>query len=111
MGDLRKKSAPGGTAPPLPRCAVRIVTFCPPALAIHDMGPDALTSPPPVAPPGPNFFLHKPFHRQPFQRSDRPRNQGFAARILSPSSTPPRQRDRLHPRRRIMVRKLICLLA
>src|SRR3954466_8773859 len=59
---LRKKIAPmqffqarEGTLASLRRCAVRIVTFCPPALAIHDMGPDALTSPPPVAPPGPNL--------------------------------------------------------
>jgi hypothetical protein len=34
------------------RFAVWIVTFCPPALAIQNMGPDALTSPPPVAHPG-----------------------------------------------------------
>ena len=44
-----------GTRPPLSRYAVRIVTFCPPALAIHDMGPDALTSPPPGSASGPKF--------------------------------------------------------
>jgi hypothetical protein len=37
----------GGTPPRVGRYAVRIVTFCPPALAIHDMSPDAPTSPPP----------------------------------------------------------------
>jgi len=35
-----------GTSASLPRCAVRIVTFCPPALAIQQMSPDAPTSPP-----------------------------------------------------------------
>lgn len=34
------------------RSALRIVTFCPPALAIQDMGPEASTLPPPVTLPG-----------------------------------------------------------
>src|SRR5215213_3171061 len=74
LGGLQKKFTPmrffcmrRGTGPPLLRCAVRIVTFCPPALAIHDMSPDAPTSPPPVAPPGSNLSGAPPLHPPSFR--------------------------------------------
>ena len=52
-----------GTPYGLTRYAVRIVTFCPPALAIQNMGPDALTSPPPGGASGLNF-VWGPSHYQ-----------------------------------------------
>ncbi len=45
------------------RFTLRIVTFCPPALAIQDMGPEASTLPPPVTLPGLKLFGALPFYQ------------------------------------------------
>ena len=71
-----KKFETRGTTLLLPRCAVRIVTFCPPALAIHEMSPDAPTSPPPGGASGLNIFgaPHESLYNPAFARvlSDAP---------------------------------------
>src|SRR3569623_3517451 len=57
-----------------PSSTPRIATLCPPALAIQDMGPDALTPPPPVAPPDPNCFSPNSLHDTASRRNDAARD-------------------------------------
>ena len=61
------------------------MTFCPPALAIQNMGPDALTSPPPGGASGPNFVCGPALRRGRDPHSSRLRNHRASARIYRAS--------------------------